>query len=105
MSAPLLPPPGPLDLALLFPGAFSSLTSGIQLAELDRELSPGLHKYAKEDAESSVSDLVRDVFAEIIAETTGGGVGVEVPPEYTVLAPTNLAFLRLGCASAVRGWR
>ena len=96
MSAPLLPPPGPLDLALLFPGAFSSLTSGIQLAELDRELSPGLHKYAKAEAEQSIGDLVRDVFAEVIAETVGGGAGVDVPPEYTVLAPTNLAFLRLG---------
>lgn len=83
VSAPLLPPFSPLNSLFLFPQAFSTLTSGLQKVDLADTILPPRKEL--ETAEETIQQL----FDEIIAENGG---------QWTVFAPTNFAFTRLGCA-------
>ncbi|KAL8292754.1 hypothetical protein RQP46_001366 [Phenoliferia psychrophenolica] len=81
ISAPLLPPLSPLNKLFLFPQLFSTLTSGVQKVDLAEALLP-----APWHPRSSSEELWQGLIDEL---TEGKG-------PYTLFAPTNWAFNKLG---------
>ena len=82
ISAPLLPPLSPLNKLFLFPQLFSTLTSGVQKAGLAEALLPPPYHHPSAE----------EVWQGLIDELTAG------KGPYTLFAPTNWAFNKLGLA-------
>lgn len=85
ISAPLLPPLTPLNTAFLFPQIFSTLTSGVQKIGLDKVLLPS--SSVDQELGSDGTSMVQELIDELVKEQGG---------QFTVFAPTNLAFDKLG---------
>lgn len=82
LSAPLIPPFTPLNELFLFPQAFSTLTSSLQKAfHQDRSI------VAHVDEDDAANSIMEELLNELKEEHEG---------VYTVFAPTNFAFNRLG---------
>lgn len=90
ISAPLLPPFTPLNQAFLTPQYFGALTNAIQKADLADALVPQHPSFG--DAEVLEDEHVPSLFAEMIEELAAEK-GLN---EYTIFAPSNYAFGRLG---------
>lgn len=84
VSAPLLPPFTPLNQAFLTPQYFSALTNAVQKAGLVGDLVP---QHPSLDVQG-VPPMVTNMIQELVAEK-----GLN---EYTIFAPSNLAFDKLG---------
>lgn len=90
VGAPLLPPLSPLNKLFLFPQAFATLTSGLQKVDLADGLLPEMPHSDEADVEQSEdsSSLMTQLIDELAKEH-----GLS---QFTVFAPTNFAFARLG---------
>ncbi|KAM0787737.1 hypothetical protein ACM66B_003794 [Microbotryomycetes sp. NB124-2] len=88
LGAPLFPPLSPVNQAFLLPFFYSTLTSDLQKVGLADALTPHMrHLDDGDDKSWSVDDLA----LEMVKEHTGKDA-----PTFTVFAPGNLAFDRLG---------
>ncbi|GAA5943467.1 uncharacterized protein JCM15063_006481 [Sporobolomyces koalae] len=85
VSGPLAPPFGPLNELFIFPQFFSSMTSDLQKVGLDEAL-------AAPHAHQDTSDLEYAAVAEDLVDELVKEKGLE---EYTVFAPSNLAYARV----------
>lgn len=90
---PLLPPFSPLTQTFLFPKQFSTWTSGIQKVHLDKLLLPTFDNKTHTGLEvDEVDPRVQGILADIINEQ---GFSIH-KRSFTVFAPTNRAFSKLG---------
>jgi hypothetical protein len=69
---------------------FSTLTTGIQKVELDDILAPWLHSC--DDDDDAVHEEVWSTIQDIVSEDHDGWT----KKDFTVFAPTNRAFKKLG---------
>ncbi|KAK4698704.1 hypothetical protein P7C70_g7564, partial [Phenoliferia sp. Uapishka_3] len=83
ISAPLLPPLSPLNKLFLFPQAFATLTSGVQKVGLADALLPAPSDHGDEN---HLNEIWQSLVDEVVKEKG----------PYTLFAPTNFAYSRLG---------
>ncbi|KAM0756109.1 hypothetical protein T439DRAFT_320800 [Meredithblackwellia eburnea MCA 4105] len=91
LSAPLLPPLSPLNKLFLFPQAFGTLTSDLQKVHLSGALLPPGHGF-EEDDDGGLMGL----WSEGSLDELGGEMGMKEKGPYTLFAPSNGAFNKLG---------
>ena len=113
ISAPLLPPLTPVGELFLFPGAFGTLTSAVQMTGLDKAIAPFLHDHDDDDdvddnglASLADADLdepptaVMSVLQELVEEAKALLPAADDETSYkafpfTIFAPTNRAFAKI----------
>ncbi|KAK4047025.1 hypothetical protein OIO90_006346 [Microbotryomycetes sp. JL221] len=90
LGAPLFPPLSPVNQAFLSPYFYSTLTSDLQKVGLSEALVPHMHYGGDQEFMTGDFDL-EDLSLEIAKEHSGKDA-----PTFTVFAPGNLAFDKLG---------